>query len=60
MQISLFSDWKEPETMPTNAHAIGFNPSITVFTVRMGQRIASPSDSQVIKLAEKFSWASAA
>lgn len=39
------SDWTEPGTMPTYAYAIGFNPSVLVFTVSPESRLASLSDS---------------
>ena len=44
--------------MPTYAYAIGFNPSILVFTVSPEPRIASPLDIQLIKRQKRFvgSW----
>lgn len=52
------SDWTEPGTLPTYAYAIGFNPSILVFTVSPEPRIASPLDTQLIKRQKRFvgSW----
>lgn len=52
-------DWTEAGKMLTNAHALGFNSFILLFTVSLGPRIASLSDSQLIKLAGNVSpWIS--
>lgn len=53
------SHWTEPGKIPNNAWAVGFNPSIPIFTVSLGPRIVSHLDSQLIKLAEEVSlWIS--